>query len=381
MTKTNESPMQKFMREKARQEHRQMVEDYAKKGWANGYHLGSYMTIMNTIAGGPKDAEEYTEICEDFINCTDANICAHENIMFVDPVKYGINNEQYIRIFKTPLSREGRLFYLVKPVEHKLTKQKYYELAKIAVCAEHYLAHKSVNDTRGEVYARQMALVDPKFLEPGKYKEICRLAARTNYRALKWMQYDVLGEQDFIDVFMATATHWRHKECWGMNPAIHYLMDSDCPDRVRKECYVAYAEKYGIESLKHGYESFTRGTNVTANELDDGMLNDVRDSLVFRKKAQPQQRKFTFVRFDDPASFDVCCDCETSLENCPVYKQLRPLIINQDIENWNHAISATGRDTLFQNRIDVKLANKTDMNALKMKLNDACKTCKLGYNR
>lgn len=379
MTNTNESSMEKFMREKARQEHRKTVEDYAKKGWANGYHLGSYMTIMNTIAGGPKDAEEYTEICEDFINCTDANIRAHENIMFVDPVKYGINNEQYIRIFKTPLSREGRLFVLVKPVEHKLTKQTYFELAKIAVCAEHYLAHKSVDDTRGEVYARQMALVDPKFLEPGKYKEICRLAARTNYRALKWMQYDVLGEQNFIDVFMATATHWHHKECWGENPALHYLMDSDVQDWLRKECSVAYAEKYGIEGLQHHYESFTRGTNVLATEVDHGMLNDVRDSLGFRKEAQPQSRKFNFVRFDDPASFDICCDCAAGLETCPVYKQARPL--SCDIANWNHAAFDDNRHMQAQNRVDITLANKTDMDALKRKLNDACKTCKLGHNR
>lgn len=374
----NESPMQKFMREKARQEHRQMVEDYAKKGFNKGYNLRSYMEIMDMI-GGPKDAEEYTEICEDFINCTDANICAHENIMFVDPVKYGINNEQYIRIFKRPLSREGLLFVLVKPVEHKLTKQAYFELAKIAVCAEYCLAN--IDDTRGEVYARQMALVDPKFLESGKYKEICRLAARTNYRALKWMQYDELSEQNFIDVFMATATHWRHKEYWGENPAIHYLMDSDCPDRLRKACYVAYAEKYGIESLKRHYEAFTRGTNVSATEVDGGMLNSVRDALVFREKVQPQQRKFTFVRFDDPASFDICCDCETSLENCPVYKQLRPLIINQNIENWNHAIPTGDFHISIQNRIDVKMPNKTDMNALKLKLDAAHKACKLGHNR
>ena len=378
MTNTNESPMQKFMREKARQEHRQMVEDYAKQGFHKGYNLRSYMETMDMI-GGPKDAEEYTEICEDFINGTDAYIFAHENIMFVDPVKYGINNEQYIRIFKTPLSREGRLFILVKPIEHKLTKQTYFELAKIAVCAEHYLADNNIDDTRGGVYARQMALIDPKFLEPGKYKEVCRLAARTNYRALKWMQYDVLGEQNFIDVFMATATHWHHKECWGMNPAIHYLMDSDCPDRLRKACYVAYAEKYGIESLQRCYEAFTRGTNVTANELDDGMLHSVRDNLVFREKVQPQQRKFTFVRFDDPASFDICCDCATGLETCPVYKQARPL--SCDIANWNHAVFDDNRHMQAQNRVDITLANKTDMDALKRKLNDACKTCKLGHNR
>ena len=372
--------MEKFMREKARQEHRKMVEDYAKRGFDKGYNLRSYMEMINMF-GGPTNAEEYTEICEDFINCTDAYIFAHENISFVDPVKYGINNEQYIRIFKTPLSREGLLFVLVKPIEHKLTKQTYFELAKIAVCAEHYLAHNGVDDTRGDVYARQMALVDPKFLESGKYKEICRLAARTNYRALKWMQYDVLGEQNFIDVFMATATHWRHKECWGMNPAIHYLMDSDCPDWLRKACYVAYAEKYGIESLQRHYEAFTRGTNVSANEVDGGMLHSVRDNLVFREKVQPQQRKFTFVRFDDPASFDICCDCDVCLENCPVYKEVKPLVMKTSVENWNHAIPTGDFHISVQNRIDVKMPNKTDMDALKRKLDAAHKACKLGHNR
>lgn len=370
-----ESPLQRIMREKAREEHRKSIEDAVRQG----HNLSSYMQIMDIL--GIVDAETYTEICEDFMNCTDTNIFAHENIVFVDPVKYGINNEQYIRIFKTPLSREGRLFVLVKPIEHNLTQKTYFELAKIAVSAEHYLARNNTDDTKGPVYARQIELVDPKFLEPGKYKEICRLAARTNYRALKWMQYDKLSEQDFIDVFMATATHWHHKECWGMNSAIHYLMDSDCPDGLRKKCYVAYAEKYGIASLQRCYESFTRGTNVSANEVDHGMLNDVRDSLVFRGKVQPQSRRFTFVRFDNPASFDICCDCNASLEDCPVYKQFKPIIVSSEVENWNHVMYDNNRAAVAQNRIDVSLPNKIDMNILERQLNDAHKICKIGRSR
>ena len=131
MTNTNESSMQKMMREKTRQEHKQAVQDYAKKGFDNGYNLRSYMQMIDVI-GGPKDAEEYTEICEDFMEPVSGNIHAEQNLIFVDPTKYKINESQYIRIFKTPLSIDGRLFILVKPKEHKLSKKTYYELAKIA---------------------------------------------------------------------------------------------------------------------------------------------------------------------------------------------------------------------------------------------------------
>ena len=171
MTNTNESSMQKMMREKTRQEHKQAVQDYAKKGFDNGYNLRSYMQMIDVI-GGPKDAEEYTEICEDFMEPVSGNIHAEQNLIFVDPTKYKINESQYIRIFKTPLSIDGRLFILVKPKEHKLSKKTYYELAKIAVSAEHYLARANIDDTAGPTYAKQMALVNPEFLEPGKYKEI-----------------------------------------------------------------------------------------------------------------------------------------------------------------------------------------------------------------
>ena len=369
--------MERVMREQARQEHRQMVEDYAKKGFHKGYNLGSYMQMMDVV--GPIDPEEYTEICEDFINGTDANIFAHENIMFVDPVKYGINNEQYIRIFKTPLSREGRLFVLVKPIEHRLTKETYFKLAKIAVSAEDYLAHNNVDDTRGDVYARQIALIDPEFLEPGKYKEVCRLAARTNYRALKWMKYNKLSEQDFIDVFMATATHWHYKESYKMNPALHYLMDSNCPNDLRKECYVAYAEKYGVEGLQRNYETSLRGTNVLATEVDGGMLNSVEYCIACRKEIQPEQRKFTFTRFDAPASLSVCCNCVANLESCPVYKHVKPL--SSEVEGWNHFISDADQPPYVQNRVDVTLANKTDMDSLGNNLAMLCNGCKMCHNR
>ncbi len=378
MTNTNESPMQKFMREKAREEHRQKVEDYAKKGFHKGYNLRSYMQMIDVI-GGPKDAEEYTEICEDFINCTGANIFAHENIVFVDPVKYGINNEQYIRIFKTPLSREGELFVLVKPIEHKLSKKTYYELAKIAVSAEHYLAHNGVDDTRGPVYARQMALVDPKFLEPGKYKEICIYAAKANYRALKCMQYGKLSKQDFIDVFMATATHWHAYKRKGMNPAVFNLLDSDCPYDLRADCYLTYAEKYGFEALEGDYKRFTDGTNVMPNEIDHGMLSDVKYNLGFKEKPKPQERKFTITQNDGPEWFELCVKCEANVEDCPAYKYAKKE--SCDIINWNTTRVTGVSRPIPQNSVDARLPNKADLDACKRKLTDLCDSCKLGHNR
>lgn len=376
MTNTNESPMQKFMRKKAREEHRQMVEDYAKKGFHKGYNLRSYMETMDII-GGPKNAEEYTEICEDFINGTDAYIFAHENIVFVDPVKYGINNEQYIRIFKTPLSREGELFALVKPIEHKLTKQTYFELAKIAVCAEHYLAHSGFG-TRGPVYARQMALIDPKFLESGKYKEVSILAARTNYCALKWIKYDKLSTEDFIDVFMVTATHWQTSPCWEpyQNPTFLYLLDSEIPSYLIRRCYQAYAEKYGIDELRHQYSVHTLSTQ---DELDfDSMLNDIGKRLASIGNRQSLSRKFYFMRSRGSESFEIHCDCKTVLGNCPVWKQT-PDLRKINIEEWKH----WDQHGDVQDRVDVTLlVNSTYMGALKNKLNGICKNCKLGhYNR
>ena len=120
MTNTTENPMQKMMREQTRKEHKRAIQDYAKKGFDNGYNLRSYMQMIDVI-GGPKDAEEYTEICEDFMEPGGGNIHAEQNLVFVDPVKYKINESQYIRIFKTPLSINGELFVLVKPKEHNLS--------------------------------------------------------------------------------------------------------------------------------------------------------------------------------------------------------------------------------------------------------------------
>ena len=258
MTNTNESSMQKMMREKTRQEHKQAVQDYAKKGFDNGYNLRSYMQMIDVI-GGPKDAEEYTEICEDFMEPVSGNIHAEQNLVFVDPIKYKINESQYIRIFKTPLSIDGRLFILVKPKEHKLSKKTYYKLAKIAVSAEHYLARANIDDTAGPTYAKQMALVDPEFLEPGKYKEICIYAAKANYRALKWMQYGKLSKQDFIDVFMATATHWHAYKWNGMNPAVFNLLDSDCPHSI---AFTHQIIRKKTGSMTHTTEDFSAEHSV-----------------------------------------------------------------------------------------------------------------------
>ena len=371
MTNINENPMQKMMREKARQEHKQMVQDFAKKG----YNLRSYMQIMEMI-GGPKDAEEYTEICEDFMEPIEGNLRAEENLLFVDPIKYKLNESQYLRIFKTPLSIEGRLFVLVKPVEHKLSKKTYYELAKIAVCAEHYLARSNVDDTAGPVYARQIELVNPDFLEPGKYKEICIYAAKANYRALKWMRLDKLSTQDFIDVFMATATHWNAYKWHGMNPAIFYLLDSDCPHHLRADCYLTYAEKYGFEELEADYKRFTRGTNVHPNEADRGMLNDVKFSLGFKEKQKPQERKFIITKSDGLEWCELSCKCDADLKDCPAYKAAK--IASCDISDWNTTRVDNNDCLVPQKRIDARLPNGSDLDAHKLALKNICSSCKLG---
>ena len=378
MTNTNESSMQKKMREKTRQEHKQAVQDYAKKGFDNGYNLRSYMQMIDVI-GGPKDAEEYTEICEDFMEPVSGNIHAEQNLIFVDPIKYKINESQYIRIFKTPLSIDGRLFILVKPKEHKLSKKTYYELAKIAVSAEHYLARANIDDTAGPTYAKQMALVDPEFLEPGKYKEICIYAAKANYRALKWMQYGKLSKQDFIDVFMATATHWHAYKWNGMNPAVFNLLDSDCPYDLRADCYLTYAEKYGFEALEGDYKRFTNGTNVIPNEIDHGMLSDVKYNLGFKEKQKPQERKFTITQNDGPEWFELCAKCEANVEDCPAYKYAKKE--SCDIINWN-TTRITGVDRpIPQNCVDARLPNKADLDACRHKLTGICNSCQFGHNR
>ena len=367
----SENYMQKMIREKTRQQHKEATQAFVKKG----YNLKQYIQMMEMV-GGPKDAEEYTEICEDFLEPIYESFEAHKNLVYVDPIKYKINESQYMRIFKTPLAIEGRLFSLVKPVEHKLSKKTYYELAKIAVIADHYLARSNIDDTAGPVYARQMELVNPDFLEPGKYKEICIYAAKANYRALKWMRLDKLSTQDFIDIFMAAATHWYIHEWRAMNPAVFYLLDGNCPDRLRKKCYVAYAEKYGIEELQGDYERYTKGTKVHPNEFDYGMLNEVGYTLGNQVKQKSQERRFTVTPNDKLDWFEVNCNCEADLKDCPAYKYLK--IKSGEIIDWD-AKRVDNNDCLVpQKRIDARLPNGSDLDAHKLALKNICSSCKLG---
>ena len=55
----SENYMQKMIREKTRQQHKEATQAFVKKG----YNLKQYIQMMEMV-GGPKDAEEYTEICE-----------------------------------------------------------------------------------------------------------------------------------------------------------------------------------------------------------------------------------------------------------------------------------------------------------------------------
>jgi len=376
MANMNENPMQRALRERERVEHKRMVQAFSNKG----YTLQAYMQMMNAL-GGPRDAEEYTEICEDFMEPTMENTRAWQNISYVEPTKYKINESQYIRIFRTPLSIEGRMFVLVKPKEHHLSKKTYYELAKIAVCAEHYLARGNIDETRGDVYAHQIALVDPEFLEPGKYKEICIYAAKANYRALKWMQYEKFSTQDFIDVFMATATHWEGQQWHGMNPAVFYLMDSDCPTWLRKACYVAFAEKYGFEELEAEYKRMIpKGTNITTLEIDHGMLSDVRWAISFREKQKPQTRRLTITQTDTPEWLEVSCDCVTDLEHCAARKYLKSES-RRSLKEWDAARFVDNDTQTTENHVDAVLGNKSDLARCKRRLDEMCSYCKHVHNR
>ena len=379
MTNTNESPMQRFMREKARQEHKEATQAFAKQGM----NLQQYMQMIEMF--GPISPEDYTEICEDFLEPIIGNLDAKKNLMYVDPIKYKINEAQYIRIFKTPLSQEGRLFVLVKPVEHKLSKKTYYELAKIAVSAEHYLARHNLDETGGPVYAQQIALVNPEFLEPGKYKEICIYAGKTNYRALKWMQYDKLSRQDFIDIFMAIATDWHASKWHGMNPAVFYTMDSGLDghgavwEDWRKDCYVAYAEKYGLAELESDYKRHLNGINLSPYEIDHEMLRRVRNTLAFKPKQEPQERKFTITKNDGPEWVEVCCKCGVDLEKCPGHKFVKAE--SCAIKEWQTTRIIDENNQIPQSRVDARLPNKADLEACKQNLNNIRCSCKFGHNR
>ncbi|MBR4806236.1 MAG: hypothetical protein IKZ64_00265, partial [Alphaproteobacteria bacterium] len=190
-------------RRKYREDTRKMVEQ--------GFNLRDYMSVYGMFE--KPDAETYTQICEDFIDAE------NNNVAFVEPVKYKINEEQYYRIYKTPLSNYGTLLTLVDPKEHKISKKLYYKLCIIAVSARGPYVGGPWNGERGDAWGHEIACVRPEYLEPGKYKYLCQIACKTNGAALRNIDYNRLTtDQEFVDIFMVAAHKFEHYKAYGITP-------------------------------------------------------------------------------------------------------------------------------------------------------------------
>ena len=159
-----------------------------------------------------------------------------------------------------------------------MKKRTYYELAKAAVSEEHRLTEHGLDGTRGPVWARQIEMVNTNLLEPGQYREICTLAATTNYRALKWINYKKLSSRDFVDIFMTTATKYSEYKWQNMNPAVYYLLDANVPSTLLEDCYMEFANKFGIDTLKADFK--TCKNLATLN-----MLDRIEQRLLARQKS------------------------------------------------------------------------------------------------
>ena len=237
-------------RKKYRELTRRMVE--------HGFNLRDYMSIY----GQNLDAETYTQICEDFID-SDNN-----NVAFVEPVKYKINEGQYYRIYKTPLSNYGVLLGLVNPKEHHISKRLYYKLCLIAVAARGPYAGGPWNGDRGDAWGHEIACVRQECLEPGKYKYLCQIACKTNGSALRNIDYDKLSNQEFVDIFMVAAHKFEHYKAYGItpemdgysfvNPILLRLVDISgaIPFTTYYDCLVAYARKYGMDKLERAIGAY-----------------------------------------------------------------------------------------------------------------------------
>jgi hypothetical protein len=246
-------------RRKYREDTRKMVEQ--------GFNLRDYMSVYGMFER--PDAETYTQICEDFIDAE------NNNVAFVEPVKYKINEEQYYRIYKTPLSNYGTLLTLVNPKEHKISKELYYKLCIIAVAARGPFAGGPWNGDRGDSWGHEIACVRPEYLAAGKYKYLCQIACKTNGAALRNIDYNRLTEQEFVDIFMVAAHKFEKHECYGItpdlknysfvNPILLRLVDISVhiPVSLYQGCLVAYARKYGIDKLEHAIGAYDK--NVLTN--------------------------------------------------------------------------------------------------------------------
>ena len=240
-------------RRKYREDTRKMVEQ--------GFNLRDYMSVYGMFE--KPDAETYTQICEDFIDAE------NNNVAFVEPVKYKINEEQYYRIYKTPLSNYGTLLTLVDPKEHKISKKLYYKLCIIAVSARGPYVGGPWNGERGDPWGHEIACVRPEYLEAGKYKYLCQIACKTNGAALRNIDYNRLKtDQEFVDIFMVAAHKFEKHECYGItpelnsysfvNPLLLRLVDisMNIPFTLYYGCLVAYARKYGIEKLEQAIGAY-----------------------------------------------------------------------------------------------------------------------------
>ena len=129
--------------------------------------------------------------------------------------------------------------------------------------------------------------------------------------------------------------------------------------------------------MESDYARSLSGTNVDPYEVDNGMLKDVRDTLAFKPKQEPQERKFTITQNDGPEWFEVCCKCGVVLEKCPAYRFVK----NESCVHkaWQTTrITGDNNKQIPQSCVDARLPNQADLEAFKQNLNNIRCSCTLG---